>query len=109
MKVYAKHIKTGDSFFYRDGYTDIRGKLDYTLTGGDKLKDVRKFSIMVVSEMYGAKFEEVDPPQGVIEPEQSKEGDKAQVKQISAQELMSRKMDFMVMRSKGKMMRKKKM
>ena len=30
VKVYAKHIKTGESFFYRDGYTDIRGKLDYT-------------------------------------------------------------------------------
>ena len=40
VKVYARHVKTGKDFFYRDGYTDIRGKLDYTQTPGDKLKDV---------------------------------------------------------------------
>ena len=40
VKVYARHVKTGKDFFYRDGYTDIRGKLDYTQTPGNKLKDV---------------------------------------------------------------------
>ena len=67
VKVYAKHVFTGKDFFYRDGYTDIRGKLDYTQTCGDQLKDVRKFSIMVISEQYGSKILEVDPPQGVVE------------------------------------------
>lgn len=56
VKVYAKHVVTGKDFFYRDGYTDIRGKLDYTQTCGDQLKDVRKFSIMVISEQYGSKI-----------------------------------------------------
>jgi hypothetical protein len=33
--------------FYRDGYTDIRGKIEYAQTSGDKLKDVKRFAILV--------------------------------------------------------------
>ena len=37
VKVYARHVFSGKDFFFRDGYTDIRGKLDYTQTAGDKM------------------------------------------------------------------------
>ena len=29
VKVYAIHKNSQEEFFYRDGYTDIRGKMDY--------------------------------------------------------------------------------
>ena len=38
---------SGKETFYRDGYTDIRGKFEYAVTSGDKLKSVSKFSILI--------------------------------------------------------------
>ena len=37
VKVYAQHNQTGEDFFFRDGYTDIRGKLDYANIASEKL------------------------------------------------------------------------
>lgn len=49
-KVYVKVFsldKSGKESFYRDGYTDIRGKFEYANCSGDKLKSVTKFSILI--------------------------------------------------------------
>jgi hypothetical protein len=46
VKVFAKD-KSGKETFFRDGYTDIRGKFEYALTSGDKLKGVKMFAILV--------------------------------------------------------------
>jgi len=51
--------------FYRDGYTDIRGKIEYAQTSGDKLKDVKRFAILVQNDKYGSKILECDPPKDV--------------------------------------------
>ena len=67
VKVYAKSKKDDKDFFYRDGYTDIRGKIDYAQTSGDKLKDVKKFSILVQSDTLGSKIQEANPPKGSTE------------------------------------------
>lgn len=56
----------GKESFYRDGYTDIRGMLEYSQTSGDKLKDVKKFAILVVNDKYGSKIMECEPPKAVI-------------------------------------------
>merc|ERR1719330_1090219 len=64
VKVYAVNKNTKADFFYRDGYTDIRGKIDYAQTSGDKLKDVQKFGILVHSDTLGSKILEVGPPKG---------------------------------------------
>lgn len=61
VKVFARD-KSGSENFYRDGYTDIRGKFEYAMTSGDKLKDVKKFAILVQSDTYGSQIKEVDPP-----------------------------------------------
>jgi len=45
VKVFSKTNK--GEVFYRDGYTDIRGKFEYSQTSGDKLKDVIRFAILV--------------------------------------------------------------
>jgi len=52
----------GAEKFYRDGYTDIRGKFEYANTSLDQLKKVRKFSILVQSKSLGSQIKEVDPP-----------------------------------------------
>ena len=107
VKVYARHVFSGKDFFFRDGYTDIRGKLDYTQTAGDKMKYVQKFSIMVISETLGSKIQEVDPPQGAVQLQTDK--DKKQVKPFDPMaDLYSRKMEHMQMRqSKIKMSKKR--
>jgi hypothetical protein len=40
--------KSGKEQFYRDGYTDIRGKFEYAQ--GEDLDDIKKFAILVQSE-----------------------------------------------------------
>jgi len=62
VKVFYMHMHTSNNLFFRDGYTDMRGKFDYAQTSGDKLKDVRRFAILVQSDHYGAKILEVDRP-----------------------------------------------
>lgn len=40
--------------------------IEYSQTSGDKLKDVKKFAILVVNTEYGSKIMECDPPKDVI-------------------------------------------
>ena len=56
VKVYYQSKQSGKDCFFRDGYTDIRGKIDYAQTSGDKLKDVKRFSILVQSDTLGSKI-----------------------------------------------------
>jgi len=64
VKVYAqkKGGSTSDPFFFKDGYTDIRGKFEYVQTSGNRLKDVQKFAILVMSDSLGSIIKECDPP-----------------------------------------------
>lgn len=67
-KVYVKVFsqKKGESGatakFFKDGYTDIRGKFEYSQTTGNKLKDVGKFAILVMSDQLGSVIKECAPP-----------------------------------------------
>ena len=61
MKVYAKN-KDGSIAFYKDGYTDLRGKLDYASLSTNEIDNVQKFSILVLSESDGAMVREAAPP-----------------------------------------------
>jgi hypothetical protein len=61
VKVYAKR-KGGAVEFYKDGYTDLRGRFDYaTLSSGD-LGTVDSLSLLILSEKDGAVVREVKPP-----------------------------------------------
>lgn len=66
VKVFAqkKGASASDAFFFKDGYTDIRGKFDYAQTSGNRLKDVQKFAILVMSDTLGSIIKECDPPKG---------------------------------------------
>ncbi|BBM82566.1 hypothetical protein [Candidatus Uabimicrobium amorphum] len=61
VKVYAKY-NDGTVQFYKDGYTDLRGRFDYASLSTDNLDRVQMFSILILSEKHGAIVREVKPP-----------------------------------------------
>ena len=58
--MYGKDKYTGEETFYRDGYTDMRGKFDYAQTSGDKADRIIKFAILVCSDEHGCDIVEAD-------------------------------------------------
>lgn len=61
VKVYAKS-KNGSVKFYKDGYTDLRGRFDYTSLNTDEIDSVAKFAILVMSDSNGSVVREATPP-----------------------------------------------
>ncbi len=64
-KVYVKvYALTGDgqTKFFKDGYTDLRGRFDYASLSTNELDSVQKFSVLVLSEEHGALVREAAPP-----------------------------------------------
>ncbi|QDV55920.1 hypothetical protein [Rosistilla oblonga] len=61
VKVYAKH-RDSQIRFYKDGYTDLRGRFDYTSLSTPELATTEKFAILVVAEDVGATLHEVAAP-----------------------------------------------
>ena len=61
VKVYAQR-PDGSSHFYKDGYTDLRGRFDYSSLNTNDLDAVTKFSVLVMSDEHGAIVKEANPP-----------------------------------------------
>ena len=61
VKVYAQ-THDGSVSFYKDGYTDLRGRFDYASLSTNQLDNVKRFSMLVVSEDLGAEIREASPP-----------------------------------------------
>lgn len=61
IKVYAQY-KNAKTRFYKDGYTDLAGRFDYTSLNTDELSRVKKFSMLIASEHDGATVKEAMPP-----------------------------------------------
>ncbi|MFP4349350.1 MAG: hypothetical protein ACLFQY_13765 [Desulfococcaceae bacterium] len=61
VKVYAR-MKDGEISFYKDGYTDLRGRFDYASLSTDEPDRVQRFALLVLSEDRGAVTREADPP-----------------------------------------------
>jgi hypothetical protein len=62
VKIYARR-RGGEVAFYKDGYTDLRGRFDYATLSTDDLDHVERFAILVVSDDAGATVLEAQPPQ----------------------------------------------
>ena len=60
VKVYAE--VNGRAVFYKDGYTDLRGKFDYASLSTDDLDGATRFSILILSPSHGALVKEARPP-----------------------------------------------
>ena len=61
VKAYAQ-MKDGTVKFYKDGYTDLRGRFDYTSLNTNKLDFVDKFALLILSDDFGAIVREATPP-----------------------------------------------
>jgi hypothetical protein len=61
VKVYARQ-SGGEAAFYKDGYTDLRGRFDYATLSTDDLDRVERFALLVVSDDAGATVLEASPP-----------------------------------------------
>jgi hypothetical protein len=61
VKVYAR-MEDGSVRFYKDGYTDLRGRFDYGSLSTDELDHVARFAILVLAPEHGALVREAAPP-----------------------------------------------
>ena len=61
VKVYAKYAD-GDVRFYKDGYTDSRGRFDYVSVSAGDAKGATRYAILVISEEKGATLHDVAAP-----------------------------------------------
>ena len=61
VKVYAR-MADGSVKFYKDGYTDLRGKFDYASLNTSQLGTAQRFSILVMTEKNGSLVKEAAPP-----------------------------------------------
>jgi len=61
VKVYGKD-RSSSVAFYKDGYTDLRGRFDYVSLNSDRLQSIERFSILVLTENDGAVIKEAFPP-----------------------------------------------
>ncbi len=61
VKVFAR-MQDGRVRFYKDGYTDLRGRFDYTSLNTNELDFVDRFSLLVMSDTDGAVVREAAPP-----------------------------------------------
>ena len=65
-KVYVKsyvRLSDGQVKFFKDGYTDHRGRFDYASVSTPERLPVNRFAILVLSEDQGATIREAAPPQ----------------------------------------------
>ncbi len=60
VKVYA--LQNGRPVFYKDGYTDLRGKFDYASLSTDDLGGITRFALLVLSPEHGAVVKEAGVP-----------------------------------------------
>lgn len=61
VKVYAE-MQNGSTSFYKDGYTDLRGRFDYSSLSTNDLDFVKRFSILVMDDARGGLVREAQPP-----------------------------------------------
>ncbi|CAD8142905.1 unnamed protein product [Paramecium octaurelia] len=64
VKAYIKE-KNGKESFYKDGYTDLRGRFDYASLSSANLDDASKFSLLITSDEYGSIIKEIKAPSQV--------------------------------------------
>lgn len=61
VKVFAQ-MQSGERIFYRDGYTDLRGRFDYASSSTLDIAQVQQFAILVISDEAGARVLTAAPP-----------------------------------------------
>ena len=68
-QVYVKAFiqkKDGGVMFYKDGYTDIRGRFDFVSLNASQIDKASKFALFITSDTHGSIIRECQPPVVVI-------------------------------------------
>jgi hypothetical protein len=52
--------------FYKDGYTDKRGRFNYVKLNTDQIKNFKRFSLFISELKNGSLVRECDPPKDMI-------------------------------------------
>jgi hypothetical protein len=61
IKAYGR-LRGGAVQFFKDGYTDLRGRFDYATLSTSDLDQVERFGLLVLHDAAGAVVLEADPP-----------------------------------------------
>jgi hypothetical protein len=61
VKVFVR-LPNGRVRFYKDGYTDLRGRFDYASLSAKGSRGAQRYALLVLSEDHGAVIREVAPP-----------------------------------------------
>ena len=61
VKTFSKD-KSNSIKFFKDGYTDIRGKFEYAQINSKKLLSIEKFAMLIMSDDYGSVTREAKVP-----------------------------------------------
>ena len=61
VKVYARQAD-GTVKFFKDGYTDLRGRFDYVSLNTNELDNTARLAVLVMSDAFGAVVREAPPP-----------------------------------------------
>lgn len=61
VKVYAK-TADGKVKFFKDGYTDLRGRFDYASLNTGELESAERLAVLILSDAFGAVVREAQPP-----------------------------------------------
>jgi hypothetical protein len=61
VKVYMK-TKAGEVKFFKDGYTDLRGRFDYASLNTNELENADRLALLILSPELGAVVREAAPP-----------------------------------------------
>jgi hypothetical protein len=61
VKAYSRG-QDGSVKFFKDGYTDLRGRFDYSSLSTSDLDNVDRFALLVLSDEHGAVIQEAMPP-----------------------------------------------
>lgn len=62
VKVYSQASAGGEAEFYKDGYTDRRGRFDYVSLSTNQLDRTTRFAILILSTTSGGIIKHVSPP-----------------------------------------------
>lgn len=68
VKVYAQSREDGSVGFYKDGYTDIRGRFDFRSLSTDQVRSTKRLSILIKTQEYGSVMKEVLIPADIMSP-----------------------------------------
>ena len=64
VKVYSRSKLGQHVTFFKDGYTDLRGRFDYGQLSGKDISQVERFAILIQHDEYGSLVKEAVPPSG---------------------------------------------